>query len=583
MAKQAHRIAKNFKPTIKGRLVLISVLFALYGLGLVARLFYLQILQHDELVAQSAKQYLKTANIFYGRGIIYDRNKGELASNIEVESVYVTPQEILEKKQTARTLATVLRLKYSTVYKKLSTAKTFVWIKRKCPPSETEFLRRKNLPGVGFISEHQRFYPKRQLASSVIGFVGLDNQGLAGVEHHYRSRLKGATVRTVMEKDARGRYIRTFDESSKQDSASHDMVLAIDEVIQFTTEYHLKKQIKKYRAKGGMAIVMDPNTGEIYALANEPKFNPNNYAAFPSRAWTNKSVSNAFEPGSIFKPIVASAALELGVARPNDIFFCENGKFKLGQVLPVFGEASSHEFGWLSMRQIIAKSSNIGAIKIAQQVGEKNFYHYIQKFGFGKKTNIGLPGESAGQFKNVSQWSARSLASISFGHEIGVTPLQMATALSAIANGGNLMQPRIVKAVLKNDLRVETFPPKVVGRVISKRTSRQMVDILKSVVKEGTGAKAALKGYDVAGKTGTAQKFDPKTRSYSKTAFLSSFIGFVPADAARLVILVMIDEPQGSYWGGTVAAPVFKNIAKQALRYLNVPSKEERVYILERA
>ncbi|MEE9258304.1 MAG: penicillin-binding protein 2 [Nitrospinaceae bacterium] len=581
MAKRIKQLSGSHEEAMRSRLTVVSVLFILYGAGLVARLFYLQVLQHDELVARSAKQYLKTANIFYGRGLIFDRNMNELASNIEIESVYVTPSEILDKKHTAQVLASALKLKRRDVYRKISRQKSFVWIKRKCSPKATEFLRKKNLPGVGFISEHKRFYPKRQLAANVLGFVGMDNQGLAGIEHQYHSLLKGATVRTVMQKDAKGRLVRIFDESSRPKAPSHDIVLTIDEVIQFITEYHLKKQVKKYKAKGGVAIVMDPNTGDIYALANEPQFNPNNYGAYPRKTWKNRAVVHSYEPGSIFKPIVAAAALETGAARPNDIFFCENGKFSVGQVR--IGEAANHKFGWLTMKDIIAKSSNIGAIKIAQQLGGRKFHHYIKQFGFGVKSGIGLPGESAGQFKDFSQWSSLSLASISFGHEIGVTPIQMTAALAAIANGGNLIQPRIVKAILKEGKPVETFKPKVVRRVISKKTSRQMVDILKRVVKNGTGRAAAVKGYDVAGKTGTAQKFDRKTRSYSKTAFLSSFIGFAPADAAKLVVLVMIDEPQGNYWGGTVAGPVFRNISKQVLRYLSVPSSEERVYIMDRA
>ena len=330
-----------------------------------------------------------------------------------------------------------------------------------------------------------------------------------------------------------------------------------------------------------MAVVMDPHTGEIYAMANVPQFNPNHYGAFSRTAWKNNIVASSYEPGSIFKPIVAAAALDKGLARPQDIYFCENGDLKIGKAH--IGEASEHKFGWLTMRDIIAKSSNIGVIKIAQQVGKKPFYEYIRKFGFGEKSGLSLPGESAGQLKDQKKWTEMSLASISFGHEIAVTPIQMVSAMAAIANGGNLMAPHITKALIKDGKVVEQFKPKKIRRVISEKTSLQMVEILKSVVKSGTGKKADLEGFDVAGKTGTAQKYNMETQSYSKTEFISSFIGFAPADSPRLVILVMIDNPKGLHWGSVVAAPVFQQIAKKALRYLNVPSSKERVFILDRA
>jgi len=566
---------------MSSRIIVVSALFLLYGAGLVARLFYLQILQHDELVALSDRQHLKTEEIFYGRGMIYDRNMSELASNIQFESVYVTPSKITDKKKTAAVLASALDLNEREVRKKISQGKGFVWIKRKCPSGETDLLRRAGLSGVDFVTEDKRFYPKRQLASGALGFVGIDNQGLSGIEHQYDSLLQGATVKVVMEKDNKGRFVRAFDESTKPVKPSRDLVLTIDEVIQFTAEYHLRKQVEKYKAKSGVVVVMDPDTGDILALASVPQFNPNNALAYPRSARDNRAVVNSYEPGSIFKPILAAAALDAGVTQPQDTFFCENGKFNLGQVQ--IGEASDHKFGNLSLNDIIAKSSNIGAIKIAQKLGSEKYYDYIRKFGFGSKTEVGLPGESSGLLKGLSEWSPLSLASISFGHEIGVTPIQMTAAIAAIANGGKLMKPRIVKSILKDGKVVETFKPEIVHRVISQKTSRQMIDILQNVVRDGTGKEAAVAGFEVAGKTGTAQKFDNATQSYSKTGYLSSFIGFAPANAAKVVVLVMIDEPQGSYWGGSVAGPVFSEVSKQVLRYLNVPASGERVYILDRA
>jgi len=580
MAKKKH-YSKDFRGSLKARLVGVSVIFFLYWGGLTARLFYLQIIKHDDLVALSEKQYARTTTINYGRGTIYDRNQNELARNIEMESVYVTPLEVIDKKQTAKVLASSLGLDAKTVYKRISSKKHFVWLKRKAPLRQVDRLKKLDLDGVGFVSEQKRFYPKRELGGGVLGFVGLDNQGLAGVEHFHHSHLKGTSVRRVIEKDARGRTIQSFDSSWGKKSPSHDVVLTIDEVIQFTAEYHLKKQVEKYGAVSGMAVVMDPHTGEIYAMANAPQFNPNNYGAYPPRMWNNNVVSRAIEPGSIFKPIVAAAAIDAGAASPTDIFFCENGDFKIGRVS--IGEASNHKFGWLSLQSIIKKSSNIGVIKIAQKLGDAKLYDYISQFGLGKKIGIDLPGESQGSLRKLSSWSALSLASISFGHEIAVTPIQMAAAMGAIANGGKLITPHVTKAILKNGEVVQSFDKPVSKRVISEKTSRQIIEVLKSVVRDGTGTRAAVQGFETAGKTGTAQKYDQDTRAYSKTDYVASFIGFAPADSPRIVVLVMIDTPKKNYWGGVVAAPVFRDISREVLRYLNVPSSEERVYIMDHA
>ena len=561
--------------------MIISVLFFLFIAALIARLASLQIIQHEALLKKSEKQYVGTVETQFGRGVIYDRNMNELAQNVEVESVYVTPSEILNRKIAARILSGALKLDQREVYKKISSKRDFVWIKRKCDLKGIARLRQANLPGIGFLPEQKRFYPKRELAANVLGFVGMDNQGLAGIEHAHQSKLKGNTLRRVTERDARGRNIQPLEGLRESNRKSHDIVLTLDEVIQFTTEYHLKKQVERFKADSGMAVVMNPHTGEIYAMANVPQFNPNHFGAFSPQAWKNNIVASSYEPGSIFKPIVAAAALDKKLARPQDIYFCENGNLKIGRAH--IGEASDHKFGWLTMRDIIAKSSNIGAVKIAQQVGKKPFYNYIRKFGFGEKSGLSLPGESAGQLKDQKNWNSLSLASISFGHEIAVTPIQMISALAAIANGGNLMEPRIIKALIKDGQIVEQFKPKRIRRVISEQASLQMIEILRSVVKNGTGKKAALEGFDLAGKTGTAQKYNMATQSYSSTEFISSFIGFAPADSPRLVVLVMIDNPKGLHWGSVVAAPVFQKITKKALRYLNIPSSKERVFILDRA
>lgn len=575
---QSHRTSIQ---AVKSRLALVSLVLSAAGLVLVGRLVHLQIIQHDRLAAQSDKQFLRTVEITSGRGNIYDRNRNQLATNIRVESVYADPKSVAEKTATARILARVLKLNPQAVLKKLKSNRHFVWIKRKSELNAVEKLKQLDLVGVGFIAETKRYYPKRKLAASTLGFVGLDNQGLAGIEHFHHAVLKGRVQRTVLEKDARGRFLWTTANAQDLNPGKQDVVLALDEVIQFIAERELNRQVKEYRAKSGLAIVMDPFSGAVYAMASAPEFNPNNYAAYPPHIWRNDAVASAFEPGSIFKPIVAAASLEEGLAGPDDIFFCENGSYQIGKSR--ISEASNHQFGWLTLRNIIAKSSNIGAIKIAQRLGNRRFYDYIRKFGFGRRLGVDLPGEASGTLRSIRQWSGLSLASISFGHEISVTPIQMVSAIAAIANGGVLIRPRLTQAILKNGVLDRTFEPEALQTVLSEETSRQMINILKSVVKTGTGAKAAIPGFEVAGKTGTAQKIDPKTQTYSKTKYLASFVGFVPADAPRLVILVMIDEPQKTYWGGEVAAPVFQKIARKTLRYLHIPSSLDRVFVLDRA
>jgi len=574
--------SRSFRNVVKVRLIFVSSLLLLFAVSLIARLANLQITQHKTLLAKSEKQphhgNLKT---YFGRGTIFDRNGSELATNLVVESVFVVPQEVRDREYTSKVLASALSQNYDRVYKEVSSNKQFAWIKRKASTDEIIHLKKSALSGVRFRSEQKRFYPKRELAANVIGFVGTDDYGLAGIEHTYQEELKGVVYSQPIEQDGRGRNIQSLASLSRSNLGNYDLMLTLDEVIQFTTEYYLKKQVDRYKADSGMAVVMNPNSGEIYAMANVPQFNPNNYNKFTPETRKNNTVVSAYEPGSIFKPIVAAAALDKGIAQPQDKFFCEDGSFKIGG--RSIGEASGHKYGSLSIQEIIAKSSNIGAIKIAQKLGKDSFYEYIRKFGFGEKTNIQLPGVASGLLGKRKNWNEHSLASISFGQDIAVTPLQMVVALSAIANGGTLMEPHIAKALMRDGKIIKEIRPKKIRRVISKKTSRQMMEILKFVVENGTGKKAAIDGFEVAGKTGTAQKYIRETKSYSKTEFISSFIGYAPADDPRLAILVMIDNPKGRHWGGVVAAPVFVKIAEKSLRHLNVTSSKERIFILDRA
>lgn len=471
---------------------------------LVGRLAYLQVKQHDALWEQSERQYVESVKIFTGRGEIYDRNHNLLATNLEVESVYLNPREVDEPDKAVKVLSETLDIPQKDIRGKVDSSRRFVWVKRKVSLDKIERLKAEDLSGVGFVGESRRFYPKREMAATTLGFVGTDNQGLSGIEHYYESILKGTERKKFVERDARGRRLLTTEGDPLEPRKSQDVVLTIDEVIQFIAEKELADQVENFGAKSGLAVVMDPYNGEIFAIANYPQFNPNQFWAYPSSAWRNIAVSHAYEPGSIFKPVVAAASIEAGVASPDDIFFCENGNYKLGKAS--IGEAANHRFGWLSLASIIIKSSNIGSIKIADKLGKQKFYDYIRRFGFGEKTGIDLPGEGRGKVRGLEDWSGLSLASISFGHEISTTPIQMTAAIGAIANGGHLVKPQITRALMKDGEVIKGFQPKRVRRVISEKTSRQMIDILKAVVKEGTGTRAAVPGFSVAGKTGTAQK-----------------------------------------------------------------------------
>lgn len=567
--------------SLKTRLIVIGVLFLLFAGALLSRLFYLQILQHDQLLARSERQHYGDETVQYGRGKIFDRNMNVLAANVELESVYVNPHEVADPQRVAKNLSAVLGKDFDRILKLITSQKGFVWIQRKALPEAVNALKRENLQGVEFIVEHKRFYPKRKLASHSLGFVGMDNQGLAGAEHLHDSMLKGASVELAMEIDARGRRIRFPHPAGQNEFQSLDVALTIDEVVQFFTEYELGKAVAKRQAIQGFAIVMNPKTGEIYSIANAPAFNPNSYSKYSKETWKNQAIAGSFEPGSIFKPVLAAAAIDSGVAAPNEIIYCENGTYRLGT--RIFREASGHSFGWLSLKDVIAKSSNIGTIKIAEKLGRKTFYRYMKRFGFGEKLGIDLPGEGRGKLRPLREWSRLSYAPLSFGQEISVTPLQMISAISAMANGGNLMKPYITKAAFRHGEEINKTEPQIIRRAVAPETGRKMVDILRRAVNQGTGGNAAIEGFDVAGKTGTAQKFDPLAGAYSDQYYMASFVGFVPAYSPRLAILVMIDSPRGTHYGGSVAAPVFREIAKQTLRYMNIPSRKERVLILDRA
>ncbi len=560
----------NIEKKTKIKIYFVLILFVVSFGAILEKIYNIQILQHEKFLNLSNRQYYRTLSPMPERGTIYDRTGRELAVSVEADSVYANPLELEDPFKTANIISRILKIDSSRLIREFNKEKGFIWIKRKVTPDEAEAVESLNIKGIGFLKEGKRFYPKKDLAGSMIGFVGIDNHGLSGVEYFYDGQLMINPDRLVIEKDAFGRSINFADDYEKSIEKGYDLKLTIDEVIQYITEKELTGQVSKYSAKGGTAIVMDPYTGEILAMADQPQFNPNSFSQYKERDWRNRGVTDSFEPGSTFKLLLAAAAIEEKIANQNDIFFCENGEYDIAGT--VIHEAKEHKYRWLTLRDIIVKSSNIGAIKVAQRLGAKTFYDYILKFGIGAKTNINLPGESAGKVRDIKEWSGVSLASISFGQEISVTPIQLITAVSAIANGGILMKPYIIKAVERDGIAVDEFKPEVVRRVISEKTSRELSEILEYAVKYGTGQNAIIKGYDVAGKTGTAQKASPDKKGYSEDKFISSFIGYVPSRNPRIVILVIIDEPEGVAWGGEVAAPAFREIARQSLRYLKIPA-----------
>jgi len=579
--------AQGGKANVKLRIMAFAVALFL-GFGAIAvRLAQLTMFSDERVAEFSAKQRFRSIKLHMPRGMIYDRNMNELAVSIKLHSVYANPRRIEDPRSIARRLAKNIEPKnqrrqnrlYTKLVKKIkgSRDKYFIWVKRKVSPETYARIRKEKIRGVGFVKESKRFYPKRDIAAKLIGFCGIDNQGLYGLEYYYDSVIHPVDSRSIVRKDALGRPISTPGALSVPNvTAPFDLVLTIDERIQYITEKALERQTLVSRAKAGVAIVMNPNTGEILAIAEQPKFNPNNFLRYKSRSWKSNAVSQAFEPGSTFKVFVAAGALEEKEASPAEIINCENGRYTVGG--KTFREALNHRYKMLTVTDVIAKSSNVGAIKIGERLGPRRLKYYLNQFGFGSRTKIDLPGENTGLLRNTKDWSHTSLPSISFGQEVAVTPIQLAAGISVFANGGYLVQPRLAKALIRDGKVVRKIETKVVRKVLSESTVKSITNMMTQVVKSGTGRKASVPGFTVAGKTGTAQKIDPATGSYSADKYLASFVGFFPTENPRLVIIVMIDEPKGVVWGGAVAGPVFAEIASRSARILRIPGSGTEIY-----
>ncbi len=557
--------------SLRSRALILTALFACALLALVGRLVFLQIIKQDELSRLAERQRSRTITLRPERGPILDRGGHALAVSSHAESLFALPGRVEDSQGVARRLAPLLKEAPGEVLKRLAADRSFVWVKRKLPPAVAQAIKALGEPGLGFVQESLRLYPNRELAAHVLGFEGLDGRGLEGVERAWDSHLAGETGLALVQRDALGREVTGLPAVIKPSTPGQGVELTLDTTIQYVAEREVDAAWRRTRSKAAMAIVLDPRTGEVLALAVRPTFNPNSFATATANEWRNRAVTDPFEPGSTFKVILAAAALEEKVVRPTDRFYGEQGTITVASTVI----HDWKQYGWLTFSEVLQNSSNVGAVKVGMSLGRDRFYRYITGFGFGSLTGLGLPGESRGQVRAPDRWSGLSLATMSLGQEVSVTALQLIAAFGAVANGGQLMQPQIVRAVLDwGGRELRGFEPRVVRQVISPETARTLTQILTRVVEEGTGHNAAIPGYQVAGKTGTAQKIEPGTKRYSRAPGVLSFVGFTPADDPRFAMLVLLDEPKNEKWGSEAAAPIFAAIGLEVVRYLNVPPRD---------
>jgi cell division protein FtsI/penicillin-binding protein 2 len=557
------------------RTLFIAAFIVFWMLGITARLVYLQVSQHDSLVERAHKQQQDAVETSPTRGPLLDRQERELARTVDTTSVFIAPDEfnkddaqaLNEIDCTTTQLSSILGLEQKDLSEQIvdsrKNGRRFLWAARRIAPEQAHALEAKELMGVHSRKEQKRFYPNGSLAANVLGFVGVDGDGLAGIEQTFNEKIIGEPGKLFIEKDSRG---RAYESTEIAGRAGQTVILTIDQSIQYQAEAALTSAIAESNAKSGTAIVLDPHNGEILALANAPTFDPNDVAAAPPAARANGALQNIYEPGSTFKIVAFSAAIEKGLAKPTDRIDCQMGSITVAN--RVIHDA--HPFGDLTLAEALAKSSNVAAIKLGIRLGDQTMYDYITRFGFGARTGIELPGETGGLIRPVKRWQQSSIGSVAIGQEVGVTPLQMAAAFGALANDGVRVAPHLIREI-RNASGVTAFRPNPEQRrVISKETANALRGMLEGVTLNGTAKKAQLDGYSAAGKTGTAQKIDPRTKTYSPTKYVASFVGFAPVNNPAVVIIVVIDEPAGAYHGGDVAAPVFRQIAEQILPDMGV-------------
>jgi cell division protein FtsI (penicillin-binding protein 3) len=567
---------KPFEPKHKKiRTIIVGIIFSIVFSAVGTKAVYLQIFCGPRLSEKAANQYEKSLNVAGKRGTIYDTNLAEMAVSVDVTSIAGHPRQISDAPTATKTLAGILKLDRKQLLNKLSSQRKFVWIKRHVTPKEAQAVRDIKIAGLDFISEHKRFYPNKTLAAQLLGFTDIDDNGLEGLEFYYNNYLRGSSVNFTVFKDALG---HNFDAQEGLGSVSggNNLILTIDRTIQYIAETTLEETVNEFSAKSAMAIVLAPKTGAILAMAHYPFFNPNTFGDFHRSLWRNRSITDPFEPGSTLKIFSAAAALESGASSPNSIYYCENGAYKVGKDIV----HDTHPYGWLSLQQIIQHSSNIGAVKISEATGPERLFKTLREFGFGEKTGIDCPGETAGSLAPHRQWSPIDTSTIAFGQGISVSALQLVSATGAIANNGILMKPYVVQAITDpNGKFIQKFGPQKIRRVVSQATAWILTQIMRTVTAEGgTGVNAALEGYSVSGKTGTAQKID-ENGEYAEDKFIASFLGFAPMENPQVVVLVVIDEPVKQHYGGIVAAPAFKKITQRALNYLNISPKNSPLMV----
>ncbi len=556
------------------RYLALAAILCLWMAAGATRLVQLQIFDYGDYLTKAQRQQQRTIEVSPKRGIVYDRNFRALAMSVSVDSIFAVPAEIPSPETTASLLARVLEADAADLLARMKGSRSFCWVKRKVSNREVERVRALNLRGIYFQKENKRFYPKRELAAHILGYVGLDDNGLAGIELELDKSIRGRPGKMLIQTDARRRW---YSRTERPPDAGQNIILTIDEKIQYIAERELAAAMEATRAQAGSVVVLDPNNGQILAMANRPTFNPNTYAQAPPEAWMNRAVAASYEPGSTFKLVTVAAALEEGLTRPDEIIDCQMGAINIaGHTI------HDHKpFGRLAVTQIISNSSDVGAIKLGLRLGDNRMYRHMRDFGFGAPTGVDLPGEARGLLRPAERWSKISIGAISMGQEVGITAMQLIAAVSAIANGGTLHRPMVLKERFRQSpsqrqgllfaASGSSHPSPERRQVLSPETALELKRMMQQVVVAGTGKKAQLNGWSAAGKTGTAQKADPARGAYSKTDYIASFIGFAPVNSPAISIAVILDSPRGQYHGGTVAAPVFKRIAEQVLSYLDVP------------
>lgn len=567
----------------RARIALLGV--GIFGVAVLvlARAFQLQVVGGDRLREMAEGQHLRELRVSPRRGALYDRHGAELAVSVDVDSVYANPRRLRAMDQnpetTARRLAAILDVDVEQLARRLATDRYFVWIARRITPNEATRVAKLDIPGIGLTTEARRYYPNRHLAAHLLGFADIDGRGIEGIELAYENQLRGSDRRVEAIRDRRGQVVFADEMIDDLSSEGHNIVLTIDKAIQHIAERELALGVRTFEARGGSVVVMDPSTGEILALANYPPFNPNEPSKHPVAHRRNRAVVDRFEPGSTVKPFTMAAALAAGAVRPDESINCENGVTRLGGRLL----HDAHPYEWLTPTQILAYSSNIGTAKIALALGKRDLYRAFRRFGFGERTGIGVPGETAGILHHYRSWYEIDVAAVSFGQGVSVTNVQLATAMSAIANGGRLMRPTLVHRITDGEgIVLEEAKPEVRRQVVPRRVAKLVGEMLTAVTEPGgTAIEAAVDGYLVAGKTGTAQKADYIKGGYAKDKWLASFIGFAPADEPAVVISVVIDEPVIAHYGGTVAGPVFRRIAEVTLRHMGVAPDRGRAVLAE--